>query len=96
MDYTNTKRYKGYKFECKFGEIRVMMKSELKKILKKLFSDIAFEGLHKVKGNHSKNIMIIIHFHYCTIMLKTVDQPEGYHGRNCFHFSFSPLFQNSV
>ena len=35
-------------------EIKVMKKSELKKILKKLVSDTAFERLQKLKENHSK------------------------------------------
>jgi hypothetical protein len=42
-------------------EIKVMKKSELKKILKKMVADVAFERLQKLKENHSKVINLKYH-----------------------------------
>ena len=41
-----------------------------------------------------KFIYSFIDFHYCTIILKTVDQPEGYHGQSCFKFWLLTLSSN--
>jgi hypothetical protein len=42
-------------------EIKVMKKSELKKIMKKLVSDTAFERLQKIKENHTE-VMKVKHY----------------------------------
>ena len=56
-----TQVLKDINLNASLEEIKVMKKSELKKILKKLVSDTAFERLQKLKENHSK-IMNVKHY----------------------------------